>query len=214
MGVLLQAFYFRNQNPNGVPSPLDGNRSVPFWWDHIAAQANALRRAGFTAVWLPPPLKGASGRFSNGYDVFDDYDLGAKDQKGTILSRYGTRELLQRCCAILRANGLDIYLDIVDHQREGDIQPFVFRYVDAFGQPEKGRFPKNPKDFHPNVPNDPNTFDTSLSFGRSLAPINGEGHHVFNGLLAAGDWLTKTLDAQVLESMMPKGSRPTSSCRS
>jgi alpha-amylase len=107
MGVLLQAFYFRNQNPNGVPTPLDGDPSVPFWWDHIAAQANALRRAGFTAVWLPPPLKGASGHFSNGYDVFDDYDLGAKDQKGTVATRYGPRELLQRCCAILRANGLD-----------------------------------------------------------------------------------------------------------
>jgi alpha-amylase len=166
MGVLLQAFYFRDQNPNGVPSPLDGDPSVPFWWDRIAAQANALRRAGFTAVWLPPPLKGASGHFSNGYDLFDDYDLGAKDQKGTVATRYGPRELLERCCAILRANGLDIYLDIVDHQRDGDIQPFVFRYVNAFGQPEKGRFPKNPKDFHPNVPNDPDTFDNSLSCGR------------------------------------------------
>jgi alpha-amylase len=96
----------------------------------------------------------------------------------------------------LRANGLDIYLDITDHHRDGDRQPFVFRYVDTLGQPGKGRFLKNPLDFHPNVPNDPHTFDTSLSFGRNLAPINGEGGYVFRGLLAAGDWLTKALDAQ------------------
>ena len=196
MGVLLQAYYFRNQNPNGVPSPLDGNPDIPFWWTHVAAQANAFRRSGFTAVWLPPPLKGASGGLSNGFDVFDDYDLGSKNQKGTVPTRYGSRELLQRCSAILRANGLDIYLDIVDHQRDGDLQPFVFRYVDASGHPDKGRFPKNPLDFHPNVPNDPHTFDTSLTFGRNLAPINGEGGHVFRGLLDAGDWLTKVVDAQ------------------
>ena len=44
MGVLLQAFYFRNQNPTGVPSPLDGAPHIPFWWDHIAAQAHDFRR--------------------------------------------------------------------------------------------------------------------------------------------------------------------------
>jgi alpha-amylase len=196
MGVLLQAFYFQDTNPNGVPSPLDGDPRVPFWWDHFASQANDFRRAGFTALWLPGPLKGGSGGFSNGYDVFDDYDLGSKDQKGIVPTRYGSREQLERCAAILRANGLDIYLDIVNHQRDGDIEPFVFRYKDAFGTEAKGRFPKNPGDFHPNVPDDPHTFDTSLAFGRSLAPINGVGHHAFNGLLDAGDWLTKAVDAQ------------------
>jgi len=196
MGVLLQALYFRNQNPNAVPSPLDGNASVPFWWDHLAAQANAFRKAGFTAVWLPPPYKGASGGLSSGYDPFDDYDLGSKNQRRTVPTRHGTRELLQRCAAVMRANGLDIYVDIVNHHRDGDTRPFVFQYVNSAGEADKGRFPKNPKDFHPNVPNDPNTFDNSDSFGRRLAPITGEGHHVFNGLLDAGDWLTKALDLQ------------------
>jgi alpha-amylase len=64
MGVLLQAYYSRNQDPQGVPSPLDGDPRIPFWWDHIAAQASNFRRAGFTAIWLPPPLKGASGGLS------------------------------------------------------------------------------------------------------------------------------------------------------
>jgi len=196
MGVLLQALYFRNKSPNAVPSPLDGDATIPFWWDHLAAQANAFRKAGFTAVWLPPPFKGASGGGSSGYDPFDDYDLGSKNQKGTVPTRHGTRKQLQRCAAVLRANGLDVYVDIVDHHRDGDIHPFIYQYVNFAGEADQGRFPKNPKDFHPNVPNDPNTFDNTDAFGRRLAPISGEGHHVFNGLLAAGDWLTKALDLQ------------------
>jgi alpha-amylase len=68
--------------------------------------------------------------------------------------------------------------------------------VNAFGQPGKGRFPKGPDDFHPHVPEDPGVFSDQFQFGRDLAPINGAGHHVFNGLLAAGDWLTRALDLQ------------------
>ena len=196
MGVLLEAFYFRDTDPAGVPSPLDGDPHVPFWWDHLAAQANAFRRAGFSALWLPPPLKGASGGLSSGYDPFDDYDIGSKNQQGTIPTRYGTREQMKRCVAVLRANGLDVYLDIVDHHRDGDTVPFVFRYANSAGEAEKGRFAKNPGDFHPNVPDDPNTFDNSESYGRRLAPINGVGQHAFNGLLDAGDWLTRTLGSQ------------------
>jgi alpha-amylase len=196
MGVLLQGFYFGPGRVHGVPSPLDGDKTTPFWWDHLAAQANMLGRAGISAIWLPPPLKGSSGSFSNGYDVFDDYDLGDKDQKGSVPTRYGTREQLERCAAVLRANGIDIYVDLVENQRDGDDGHFNFEYVDAFGNPGKGRFPKGPNDFHPHVPEDPGVFDDRFQFGRDLAPINGQGRHVFNGLLAAGDWLARALDVQ------------------
>jgi alpha-amylase len=145
MGALLQALYFRNQNPNALPSPLDGNANIPFWWDHLAAQANEFRKAGFTAVGLPPPFKGASGAFSSGYDPFDDYDLGSKDQKGTLPTRHGARELLQRCAAVLRANGLDIYVDIVNHYRDGDIHPVVFRYLNTRVRPTRGASRKTRK---------------------------------------------------------------------
>lgn len=144
MGVLLQGFFFGPGRIAGVPSPLDGDRTIPFWWDHLAAQANDLRRVGFSAIWLPPPLKGASGSFSSGYDVFDDYDLGDKHQKGTIPTRYGTREQLERCVAIMRANGMDVYADLVENQRDGDDGHFNFEYIDAFGHPGKGRFAKGP----------------------------------------------------------------------
>jgi alpha-amylase len=196
MGVLLQGFYFGPGKVHGVPSPLDGDKTVPFWWDHLASQAAMFGRAGFTALWIPPPLKGSSGSFSNGYDQFDDYDLGDKDQKGTVPTRYGTREQLERCVAVMRANGIDVYADLVENQRDGDDGHFNFEYVDAFGNPGKGRFPKGPLDFHPHVPEDPGVFSDQFQFGRDLAPINGQGRHVFNGLLAAGDWLSRALDLQ------------------
>ena len=197
MGVLLQGFFFGPGRVSGVPSPLDGDNTIPFWWDHLAAQAQALAKAGFTAIWLPPPLKGASGSFSSGYDEFDDYDLGAKDQKGTIPTRYGTRELLQRCAAMMRANGIDVYVDLVENQRDGDDGKFNFKYISALGAMGSGRFAKGPGDFHPHVPEDPGVFSDQFQFGRDLAPINGvPKDHCSNGLLDAADWLTRALDLQ------------------
>lgn len=120
---------------NAVPSPADGDKAVLWWWDHLALQANALRQAGFTAIWLPPVLKAAQGAGvkGDGYSTFDDYDMGSRNQRGGMPTRYGTREQLQRCAAVFRANGIDVYLDIVEHQRSGDITPFVFRYPGADG---------------------------------------------------------------------------------
>ncbi len=73
--VLLQGFYW------DVPSPAAGAASAPWWWDHLAKQAPGLHSAGFTAVWIPPVTKGASGGYSVGYDPFDDYDLGSKNRR-------------------------------------------------------------------------------------------------------------------------------------
>ncbi len=202
MGVLLQGFYKKKPN-NAVPSPADGDPSVPFWWDHLAAQANEFRKAGFTAVWLPPVLKTGSGAGpgADGYGAFDDYDIGSRHQKGTTPTRFGTREELQRCVATLRANGLDVYLDMVEHQRSGDTTPpFVFRYPGADGTPNAGRFPKNPTNFLPQVPRDPNLGGPpadDFPFGREFAPINAKPpHYVFDNLIAAADWLTRGLDVQ------------------
>jgi glycosidase len=205
VGVLLQGFY-KKQPGHAVPSPADGDNSVPFWWDRLASQADELRKVGFTAVWLPPVLKTASGANpgADGYGTFDDYDMGSRDQKGprgTTFTRFGTREQLHRCVATFRANGIDVYLDMVEHQRSGDGNPkFVFRYPGADGTPDKGRFPKNPLNFVPQVPRDPHLggpVADDFPFGRELAPINGVPHrYVIDNLIAAGAWLTRALDVQ------------------
>lgn len=197
MGVLLQAFYQRGNT--GVPSPADGDPIDP-WWDHIAKQANAFRKAGFTAIWLPPATKGGSGKDSIGYDVFDDYDIGSRNQKGTVATHYGTREQLVRCVAVLRANGIDVYADLVENQRGGGSGPggFTFRYPGADGHGTGGRFPKDPIDFHPNVPEDPNVPGPDFSFGSDLAPINGgkPKGQVAIDLENSADWLTRSLGIQ------------------
>ena len=191
MGVLLQGFF-------SDVTTVEGSS----WWDHLARQARDFAVSGFTAIWLPPPLKGNSGGFSDGYDPFDDYDLGSKNQKGTIPTRYGSRQQLQRCAAMMRANGIDIYADLVDNQRDGDDGFFNFRYADAFGNvganPLGGRFSKSAIDFFPNVPLDPGVFTAAFSDGRKLAPINGGTPRGQCGLelTASADWLTRALDIQ------------------
>jgi hypothetical protein len=201
MGVLLQGFFKVPPN-HAVPSPADGNSNIDWWWDHLARQASDLRQAGFSAIWLPPVLKTSDGDKpgSDGYGPFDDYDIGSKNQKGSVATRFGNREQLQRCVAILRANGLDVYLDMVEHQRVGDITPFVFRYLGADGTADIGRFPKNPPNFVPQVPRDPalgGPVADDFPFGRELAAINAKpAHYVFDNLIAAADWLTRALDIQ------------------
>jgi alpha-amylase len=199
MGVILQATY-KFPNGNTVPSPVDGNRRTPWWWDHLAAQANMFRNAGFTAILLPPVMKTSSGAFAgaDGYGLFDDYDPGSKNQKFSTPTRFGTREQLQRCTAIMRANGLDVYLDLVLHQRDGG-NDFEYSYPGAGGAAGKGRFPKHKTCFVPNVPRDPiaGPVPDDSAFGDEMAPINGlPKDYVLNGLTDAVEWQTRLLDAQ------------------
>jgi alpha-amylase len=199
VGVLLQAAY-RRANGETVPAPADGDKSVPWWWDHLASQANALRLCGFSAVLLPPVLKTSAGASpgADGYGPFDDYDIGNKSQFFSVPTRFGSREQLQRCVAIMRANGLDVYLDVVPHQRNGG-QNFEYRYLGANGTPNTGRFPKHKDCFFPNVPRDPiaGPVADDFGFGDELAPLNARPPgYVLHGLIDAGDWVTRALGVQ------------------
>ena len=57
-----------------------------------------LVEVGYEAIWLPPPTK-ASGGLSTGYDCWDPFDLGSKNQSGSVRTKYGTdgqlRELIR-----------------------------------------------------------------------------------------------------------------------
>jgi alpha-amylase len=167
--------------------------NVAHLWNH---------QAGFTAIWLPPPLKSSAGANvgSDGYGPFDDYDIGSKDQKGSVATRFGSREALGRAVATLRANGIDVYIDLVEHHRSGDPGNFVFRYKGAKNRANTGRFRKDPLNFVPGVPRDPNLGGNpkdDFPFGRELAPINAKPPgYVFHGLIDAADWLTRALDVQ------------------
>ena len=78
-GVMMQFFHWY--------SPGDGTL-----WDEAAARAPELAAAGFTGVWLPPAYKGIGGASDVGYGVYDMYDLGEFDQKGSVRTKYGTKK--------------------------------------------------------------------------------------------------------------------------
>lgn len=198
MGVILQAAYRRQANPTiSVPAPGDGDGDS-WWYDHIASQCAALAAAGFTTLQLPPVSMtiGGDSPSSDGYGVFNEYDLGS-EQKPT---RFGSAERLQRLCAIAKANGLELIADWVPHQRYGGDKG-VYRYA-SVGGPTSGRFPKDPTCFCSattpgGVPRDPidGPVSDDFGFGDELCPINAlPKGYVMDGLIDAGDWLYNRLD--------------------
>ena len=66
-------------------------------WNDISKNAEKLARIGITALWLPPAYKGTGGKDEVGYGVYDLYDLGEFDQKGTIKTKYGSKEEYINC---------------------------------------------------------------------------------------------------------------------
>ena len=52
-------------------------------WRWLSSQAPSVAHAGFTTAWLPPAYKGQAGDSDVGYGVYDMYDLGEFDAKGS-----------------------------------------------------------------------------------------------------------------------------------
>lgn len=90
-------------------------------WDEVATRAQELADAGFTAIWLPPAYKGFAGAYDVGYGVYDLFDLGEFDQKGSIRTKYGTRQQYLDAIKALQAGGLQVYADaVLNHKMDGD----------------------------------------------------------------------------------------------
>ena len=88
-------------------------------WRRTAEDAAHLAELGITDVWLPPAYKGNSGIDDVGYGVYDLYDLGEFDQKGTVPTKYGTREDYLAAIDALHCHGLRVIADIVLNHRMG-----------------------------------------------------------------------------------------------
>lgn len=90
-------------------------------WQEFIEKATALKDMGFSAVWFPPATKCVLGVEGRGYDVYDHYDLGEFNQKGSIATRYGTREEYIRAIEKAHELGMSVYADIVlNHRMGGD----------------------------------------------------------------------------------------------
>jgi hypothetical protein len=79
-----------------------------------------LAEAGYTSIWLPPPTKG-SGGLSVGYDMWDPFDFGQKDQRNTVRTRYGTEAELLQMMEVAHRFGIRVYFDNIMNHRSFDI---------------------------------------------------------------------------------------------
>ena len=118
-GVIIQYFeWYMNCNQN--------------LWNDISKEAENLANMGITAVWLPPAYKGTGGKDEVGYGAYDLYDLGEFDQKGTIKTKYGSKDEYLNCIKKLQDYGIDVYADVVlNHKMGADyIQTIPAKKVD------------------------------------------------------------------------------------
>lgn len=107
-GIMMQFFHWY--------SWADGNL-----WNYLKQEAPKLAELGVTAVWLPPACKGSLGMESRGYDLYDLYDLGEFDQKGSVETRYGSKQEYLDCIKTLQEHGITAIADIVlNHKSGGD----------------------------------------------------------------------------------------------
>ncbi len=88
-------------------------------WKRISRDADRLAQDGVNMVWLPPAYKGASGKYDVGYGVYDLYDLGEFDQKGSVPTKYGTKEEYLQAVSDLQKAGIEVLGDIVLNHRMG-----------------------------------------------------------------------------------------------
>ncbi len=192
--AFLQGFYW-NSTPGGI------------WWDSLAKLSPALASSGFSAVWVPAPTKGAAGTYSMGYDIYDHYDFGEFDQKGSIETRFGSRQELTHMINTFHNNGMQVFADAVMGHMNGadqkvpyDCKPYptypdsgwlVFNY-----QYGSGRFLKDATFFYPNQQtcdvNPPyhGPTDPIYKFGEILAHAQSK---VKDSLIVWGKYLRQVL---------------------
>ncbi|MHC4741572.1 MAG: hypothetical protein ACYS8Z_06665 [Planctomycetota bacterium] len=176
--VIFQAFYW--------DVPAGG-----IWYDTIRDEASALKAAGFTHFWFPPPTKGAGGGYSMGYDLYDNYDLGNYDQKGTVETRFGSLAELQ---AAAEACG-NVLLDLVANHMsgaegwcqdptDGQWYPQAFQYV-------HDKFWKGCMDFHGGWPDNCDLCNAQDSIG--MEDVCHNSSWMYDGQLEWARWMKSTV---------------------
>ena len=88
-------------------------------WKKVEINAKYLNAIGITDIWLPPAYKAAGGKYDAGYAVYDLYDLGEFDQKGSIETKYGSKDEYLQAIKELHKNNIQVYADIVLNHKIG-----------------------------------------------------------------------------------------------
>ncbi|KAF2703367.1 glycoside hydrolase family 13 protein [Pleomassaria siparia CBS 279.74] len=89
-------------------------------WLRLGRAVPSLGAIGVTDLWLPPGSK-AKDAESNGYDIYDAYDLGEFDQKNTIPTKWGTKQDLLNLARKCKHEGMGLIWDaILNHRAFAD----------------------------------------------------------------------------------------------
>ena len=95
--------------------PSDGHH-----WSRLAADAPHLADLGIRRVWMPPAFKATSAN-DVGYGVYDLFDLGEFNQKGTVRTKYGFKEDYLQAIQALKEAGIQPMADVVlNHKAAAD----------------------------------------------------------------------------------------------
>lgn len=129
--VMLQAFYW--------DVPVDAANNNGHWWDNLYNKADDFKEIGITGIWIPSPAKGNWGIYDMGYGIYDHYDLGNYNQKGSVETRFGSRQELQSMISAMHdtSNGkpkVEVYADIIlnhmySSDEDAEVNPAVKQYV-------------------------------------------------------------------------------------
>lgn len=95
--------------------PSDGQH-----WSRLAADAPHLADLGIRKIWMPPAFKATSAN-DVGYGVYDLFDLGEFDQKGTVRTKYGFKDDYLQAIQALKESGIQPMADVVlNHKAAAD----------------------------------------------------------------------------------------------
>lgn len=95
--------------------PSDGQH-----WNRLAADAEHLAGLGISHVWMPPAFKATNDK-DVGYGVYDLFDLGEFDQKGSIRTKYGFKtDYLTAIQAVKQAGMLPMADVVLNHKAAAD----------------------------------------------------------------------------------------------
>ncbi|MEW6066818.1 MAG: alpha-amylase domain-containing protein [Nitrospirota bacterium] len=184
MGIIMQAFYWDCPKSEGKEYQ---------WWNYVSTKIPSLSRMGFTALWLPPISKAANtGGQSMGYDVYDYYDLGNFDQKGSLKTWFGSKDELLNLIHIAHKHNMQVYADLVlNHNSGGDekeLNPIDNneRWTKFITKSE--RFQRDWKCFHPSPYE---TWDDA-TFG-DMPDLCHRNPYVYTQLIEYARWLIEDI---------------------
>lgn len=104
-------------------------------WRRLHKALPSLKDIGVDNLWIPPGCKAMSPS-GNGYDIYDLYDLGEFEQKGSRATKWGTKEELQDLIWLAQDLGIGIYWDaVLNHKAAAD---FTERFSTVRVDPQGG----------------------------------------------------------------------------